>query len=296
MVILAVIPPEQYPELVQFVHLLCQSPATHCLNTWANDEPDELLQDFRKYANDGELIYIGARKNGRLLGAMGCEFDINIGRGWLHGPHLASEARPELADKLYASLLKELPAAITLLDAYLNLENQAVRTFYRELGFEERQIFTHLYQMLRKDYQPVTVTTAISGITPTQRQSFSQLFSDQFPNTYYTPEQVLKLHGSSHRILVTGEGRAVSGYVIAERSVDGTRGEIQFLGVCRESRGKGLGSQLLSAGIDWLYGDPDTDLVTLTVFDNLTAARKTYEQQGFQLMYSGVGLRKILNT
>ncbi len=288
------VPKERFPELVQYIYNQCQTPEYQCLHAWANDKPEALLSDFQKYHSDGELLYQAAYLDSKIIAACGCEFDEELGRGWLHGPLLGSQKDAGSANQLYSILIKKLPPKIRILDAFPNIKNKFLRDFYSNLGFDERENFTHLYQLARTDFETVADNGLCKTFVSEQSKAFTKLYQAQFPNAYYSAKRVLEMNGTSHRIFTIGETDQVAGYVVVNRSEDNTCGEVDFLGVDPSVQGKGYGSALLSTGVEWIYNKPETNLITLSVFDNLTGARALYERQGFRLQYSGVGLRKIL--
>ncbi len=58
-------------------------------------------------------------------------------------------------------------------------------------------------------------------------------------------------------------------------------GYVDFIGVDSSMRGRGLGSKLLAAGLDWMLSFPETDKINLTVHADNSSALKLYENFGF---------------
>ena len=121
---------DDYQELASWIAQICRAPDQHCLHTWSGESADVLHSKLVGYLDASELCYVLALQTDRIVGAMGSEYDEELGRGWLHGPHAMGETWDAIAAQLLARLLEELPASITQLDAYLNVENVRGQRFY----------------------------------------------------------------------------------------------------------------------------------------------------------------------
>ena len=64
---------EDLRELAQWLVQVSQVPEQHCLHTWSGQSAAELEQQWQGYWADSELCAIVARRDGRLVGAMGSE-------------------------------------------------------------------------------------------------------------------------------------------------------------------------------------------------------------------------------
>ena len=281
---------EDLRELAQWLVQVSQVPEQHCLHTWSGQSAAELEQQWQGYWADAELCTIVARRDGRLVGAMGSEYDEELGRGWLHGPHVAAEDWDAVAAKLFELLLGELPACIRKLDAFLNVENRRGRRFYARQGFGERSHLNHEFWLAPED-RAISEGAGCLPVSPEKGAAFQQLYSALFPNAYYTAQRVLEMTGHSHQVLLATEGGEVLGFVVA--SVEGRQsGEIQFLGVREDSRRQGYGRCLLLSGVDWLLDVGGVSRVTLNAGEELIEARALYESVGFRLRFTGIGLER----
>ena len=100
---------DDYRTLTPWLVEMSQAPEQHCLHTWVSGSADELEQQLLNYLDDGELCYVLALQDGRVVGAMGGEYDEELGRGWLHGPHAVAEQWEEIAAGLFTRLRSALP-------------------------------------------------------------------------------------------------------------------------------------------------------------------------------------------
>jgi ribosomal protein S18 acetylase RimI-like enzyme len=100
-------------------------------------------------------------------------------------------------------------------------------------------------------------------------------------------------------ILVAEEDNRVAGYIVV--GLDNTRSEIYgflwghiiSLAVHPEYHGKGLGSALIAAGLEWLKKKGVKYAEVLTDQNNIAAIR-AYEKNGFRVIYSGIVLSQYL--
>ncbi len=101
----------------------CSEPAAHCLHSWSGESSDEVAVELAEIHARGELVYALAESAGGLLGAYGCEYDRELGRGWLLGPH-ARQDWDSVGSRLHGPLRAALPPGITRLTAFLNVANE----------------------------------------------------------------------------------------------------------------------------------------------------------------------------
>jgi ribosomal-protein-alanine N-acetyltransferase len=103
---------------------------------------------------------------------------------------------------------------------------------------------------------------------------------------HWTEQQYFELFepdgiGPQRLVLVAHEGRdgAPSGFLVARRGVD--EWELENIVVAREVRRKGLGKRLLAALLAHAH-ETECESVFLEVRESNSAARRLYEQAGFQ--------------
>ena len=281
---------DDYRELAEWLVRVSQAPEQHCLHTWSGESAQGLQQQLQGYWDDSELCYVLALRDGRLLGTMGSEYDEELGRGWLHGPHVVTQNWGPVAAALFTRLLVALPACIEQLHAFLNVENKRGRRFYAQQGFVEREHLSHEF-WLTPDERVASDDGGCFPIGKEQEASFKQLYEALFPRAYYSAERVLEMIEQSHQVLVVTEGEQVLGFAVASAE-EGQAGEIQFLGVREDCRRQGYGRRLLLSAIDWLLDDAGVPRVSLNVGEEQAHARGLYESVGFRLRFTGVGLMR----
>lgn len=283
---------DDYRGLAEWLVQVSQVPEQHCLHTWSGESKEELRQRLLGYWDESEVCYVMAVRDGSLLGAMGAEYDEELERAWLHGPHVLMEDWKPAADELFRRVSAELPVRIRQMDAYLNVENVRGRRFYAERGFEEREHLNHEFWLVPGDHAVRSET----GCVPLGRgheASFKALYGALFPAAYYSPERVVNMIGQSHQVLVAAEGPEVRGFAVVSVDESLSSGEIQFLGVSHDFRGRGHGRRLLVSAVNWLSERAGVSRICLNVGEELAHARGLYESVGFKLQFTGIGLRKL---
>jgi GNAT superfamily N-acetyltransferase len=270
-----------------------QEPEQHCLHTWSGQSVEGLQEQLMSYWRDGELCYLMALRDGKLIGAMGSEYDRDLGRAWLHGPHAALENWGGLAGELYRRLLAELPEDIRQWDAYLNVENSRGRRFYSEMDFKERDNYNYDFWLI-PDERVVSSGGGSKLLKKEQEHSFKHLYEVLFPQAYYRAERIVQMIGRSHQVLIEAEGETVLGFAVVGVEGDESVGELQFFGVREESRGRGYGRKLLLSAVDWLLDSAAVTRVCLNVGEELVHARGLYESVGFRLRFTGIGMERKL--
>jgi ribosomal protein S18 acetylase RimI-like enzyme len=171
------------------------------------------------------------------------------------------------------------------LNQFLNAANEQGRAFCRAQGFKETKT-SHVHRALPPGQ---VVKEPHPEITPPQWHSFITLHEETFPSTYYSGREIVERLGKENKLFVQADGETVLGYVYA--TVEPSEGFIHFLAVREEMRGQGLGEGLLRTAVSWLFNKRQVRQIGLVV-DDKNNARRLYEKSGFQLLHTGVGLRK----
>ena len=279
-------------DLHRLAEWLCRAssdPTSQCLHTWSGEDPRVLEERLTGYMEDSELEYLLLDRSGELVGAMGAEYDKSLGRAWLHGPHVLLDDWGRTADRLMEHLLMLLPPEVDYVTAYVNTQNTRARSFYAARGFRERDAASHEF-WLTPSGKRGAVGSRVVDLGPEHGDSFRSLYTSLFPAAYYSAARVVEMMGRSHHVVVVAKGSEVLGFAVVAVEVPGAPGEVQFLGVREDCRGRGLGRDLLQSAVDWLSLEAHAPRISLNVDADLDMARELYESVGFQLRFSGIGL------
>jgi ribosomal protein S18 acetylase RimI-like enzyme len=276
-----------FPRIARLIAGQNGTPESQCIIS--GDSYESILQTMTKWDEVSEICFAIALQDGRLLGALGSEFDQELARGWLWGPFVLVEDWDEIAAALLEKLLELLPAPIHRLDFFVNIANQRATRFYLEHGFQKPEV-SYVYVAPRPE-KPLPLPEPCSPLQAEQVICFRTLHDTLFPNTYYTGQDIVDQLDDGHQVFVCSAGEDVLGYVYASVDESG-EGYIDFLGVRDDVRRQGLGKRLLLTALKWLFENKGVLEVGLTVSQDLTNARSLYERVGFRIKYTGLSARK----
>jgi ribosomal protein S18 acetylase RimI-like enzyme len=283
---------EDFETLSKLIAAQNQSPNTHCIQSDTGKDYRSIQAEMIRLAAEAGICFILAFQNGELAGALGCELDQELGRGWIRGPHILAKTNEweQVASALLQGLQKTLPASIHWLDSFLNIANERGNKFYLSHGFQQLRL-VHVY-VIQASENPLGNLRTCGTLDPLQAQNFISLHQSIFTQTYATGQRILEKLDDEHRIFVYAQEDEVLGYLYATIEEDTGEGSVDFIGVREDARGQGIGRQLLQTAIQWLFEIKKVPQATLVVNDNLTDARSLYESVGFRLKYTGVHARK----
>ena len=277
-----------FPQIARLIIEQNQDPARQCLHS--GDRYENTLNTMVKYSEAGEFCLVIAVQDERIVTILGSEFEESLSRGWLWGPFSLTEASDMVLPELFQALRGLLPATITRLDGYLNIENKNGVQFYQENGFYQSDL-VHVYIAPRPqtDFSLIQPCDVLSS---QHASSFRALFQLIFPHTFETGQSILSKIDEDHKVFVEATQDQVFGYLYGYVEDDEGSGYIEYVGVQPEARNQGIGRRLLLTALKWFFDERGLPEVALTVNDKLANARSLYESVGFQLTYTGVNMRK----
>ncbi|HEU0204617.1 MAG TPA: hypothetical protein VFR86_29750, partial [Burkholderiaceae bacterium] len=136
-----VLPAAEWSELAPFLFERNITEGLLCLHSDAGPTLEAYEADLLNLAAH-EACFVVERGNGRIVGALGAQFDVDLGRAWLRGPFLApAAAAGRQADPLRAAMLERLLAAvpdnINELHALIAATQPETIDFFLRAGFEQ---------------------------------------------------------------------------------------------------------------------------------------------------------------
>lgn len=281
---------DRVDELVQFVARL-NSDATHHIGFFGEGEADirASLAECLIPTSDGFRLGYEEQK---LVGIFGVDADAEISRAWLFGPLVDHDDWHTIADQLYAEVLGLIPVGIRDYDLFCDVQNTRLEGFAVRHGFavgSENAVLT----LLREKYR--STAKGNTSIRAYQTEFFEQLdhlHKTLFPKAYFTARQMVERVDQNRQLFLAVEDGRLLGYHFCKIEPDTESGYVDFIAADTAARGRGIGADLLAAGLDWMLAAPTTKKIHLTVNADNVAARRLYEAFGFDVERVMRGYRK----
>ncbi len=270
--------PAHLAEIAAYVADCNRDPAQHV--GYVGQTREEVTDELADL--DADAIVAVARDGDQLCGLLAAEWDLELGRTWLHGPWAAT---PETMDRLYGAVLPHLPVAAGTHELFIDAANTAVA------GFADRHgLVVHGHQVILRFARDRLVglpEVSLPRMSPRWHEQFAALHDRVFPGTYALARKLL---AEAPVVLVATRGDTLLGYVVlALRPGDA---QVEYLAVAEAARGQGIGTRLLSAALHEAFRDPRCDAVHLVTDD--PSARRLYERVGFALLHEMRSYRRVV--
>jgi RimJ/RimL family protein N-acetyltransferase len=199
----------------------------------------------------------------------------------LFGPLVDHPEWHEVADQLYAKVIPRIPVGIRDYDLFADVQNTRMEAFAVRHGFpihSENAVLT----LAREKYTPAAQRkTPVMPYQEEYLESLQHLHKALFPTGYFTAQQMVEKINENHQLFVVVEQGQLLGYHFCKTEPVSESGYVDFIGTEASARGRGIGTDLLAAGIDWMLAEPTTQKINLTVNADNVAARKLYKKFGF---------------
>lgn len=260
--------PAQLEEIAAYAAGCNRDPAQHI--GYVGQTREEVTHELGEL--DADAVFAVARaRDDRLCGLLAAEWDVDLGRTWLHGPWAAT---PDLMDRLYRAVLPHLPVTAGTHELFIDTANTAVAGFAARHGFAPHghQVILRFARNRLAELPAVT----LPRLTPQWHGQFAALHDRAFPGTYAPARTLL---ADPPPVLVATEGDTLLGYVVLKlRPGDA---QVEYLAVAEPARRRGIGTRLLTAALHEALRDPRYEAVDLVTDD--PSARRLYERVGFTL-------------
>lgn len=266
--------PGDLDEVVRRVARLQADPEYHV--GYLSNDPESIAEELSGLPG-GPTAAVVAIGGGRPVGLLAADYDRDPPRVWWHGPFVWSrDGWRAVADRLYASARRRLPRHVAQEELNPDDRSYALADFAHAHDFHPETAAAVLVLQRRLEGPP---PDEVVPATPQDHSRLTKLHDDLFPDARASGAQVIDAPDPHRIVLVTRRAGGLAGYVTAEYHA-GEHGSLDFVGVRPDLRRRGLGRALVTAGVHWLQGQ-GCETVTLTIGENLRAARALYESVGF---------------
>lgn len=264
------------PTLAAFTAALQVRPEHHVgfLGIDADGIADEIVEDVDDWTEAAAV----AVEEGRTVGWSMGSIDHDMGRVWWFGPFVDlddAQAWGRVADLLDDAARAGLGDHVTEEEYAFDARHVVGAAWAVARGYtaEPGSAVLTLDQVLEPPSVPIRV------VGPGDVGTVGRLHEELFANTHTTGAALVGTSDPYRLRLAVDLDGDLAGYVAVERQPDGS-GYIDFLGVHPAYRRRGLGAELVRAGVTALAG-LGCDTFHLTVREANVGARALYEGLGF---------------
>jgi ribosomal protein S18 acetylase RimI-like enzyme len=293
---------QPFDELTRFVGELNRDEA-HQIG-YLDADPAQIAKMLLEHALPPHESWVVARKDGRIVGALGFEADAELGRAWIYGPFALpsdveegaggrqAEAWATIADRLWEEAQALLPDGLREHELFCNIHNANC------IVFAERHAFplhsdALIFRFGREALAGLPASEA-HELTDVYSAAFQALHDQVFPRTYFSGRQVLERRNEHRKLFAIVEDGVLLGYAYVELLPEFGEGNLEFIGVSEQARGKGVGGRLMAMALTWMFSFSNMQEIFLTTNSTNTAAIGLYRKVGFELLHTMRAFRKTL--
>ncbi len=273
--------PADIPDLAHFLATAQSKSETHMGYVPSNEA------DIATDLADLELSqFFIARDESGICAFLGADID-NDARAWVYG----SVGEIAVVMQLWHLLEPKLVDSKAWL-LFADAKNAGVATFASQIGCVVHGQ-EHVLELTKQQWVPQLTTARVA--TEQDAAAFIALHDQIFANTYYDGAEILERLSEYHVLFVLEQNNTLLGYSYAEVGEYGTA-SLEFIGVQPSARGQGIGRQLMSKTLEWIFTFANVESVFLTVNSTNLEAITMYQRLGFVLQRQMVSYRKTVNV
>ena len=227
----------------------------------------------------------------KLVGVIGYDPDCDSSVAEIWGPYLLEE-HWKTVNLMWERLMDTLPKKINAVHMFPNKENKkacelATNNNFTKLSDQAILVFNRNDSQLLPDVH-------MKELTPDYYSDMEKLHDETFPGTYYNGKQIIERLNENNKVFIVTENEELCGYIYVEADLEYGESSIEFFGVEKSKRGKGIGGQLLTGALKWLFSFDVTESIILVVDSESENAINLYKKVGFQLRHDLHYFKKMI--
>ncbi|ANF95359.1 GNAT family N-acetyltransferase [Paenibacillus bovis] len=290
------------PAIARLISEQNAKPAHHVgyCGTKAEEIAYSIHEEFGEYELERyvTLLY----EQGELIGLLLLDTDEEEGQAELWGPFILTEDSYEwqmAADQLWAAAVDKCSPSIQIIAGFYHIHNyHALAWMQAKQAAKQGQ--HSILKLEKRPIQPVTSDTigdhqlqivdigemintlsALSANQSAYLYLFRNLHNECFPSTYYAADTILNRLDQDNRLFVCLNQNEFAGYVYLEGNCEFREGQIEYIAVRPDRRGKKIGLYLLHYALQHLFEYIQVEEVSLCVNKSNPAAINLYHKAGF---------------
>ncbi len=281
---------EELNRIAEFIARMNCIPENHI--GYCGKNAEEIMSTWKKDFTDvpAENAFISALDENNIIGVCGFDADYERKTVDIWGPFIKNNDALETSSILLEALLKKIPDQIDSVTLFPDIRNRLVIDTGKYLGFKpvsKQTILTCTNQTLK-----AKKTQSVSKLPASHNEAFINLHNSTFPSSYLSGEEILQGLNDEAAVFGVIEEDNLIGYLYAEANPTYCEGSIEFFGVDTNARGKGIGTTLLTGGLQWLFSFPSIKEISLCVRSDNEHAIHMYKKIGFQEEHNLILLQK----
>lgn len=237
--------------------------------TYVGTGEESVRGDLADLLVDDAHAWVAVR-DGEVVGFLGADVDDELGRCWWFGPWAGDAATARALLAAAEPAVRGVPQREFAPDS----RNEQLAEVATELGYSADEPSAVLVAAL-DEFAPPPRHPDVRPLEPDDHEVVADLHDRVFRHTHTPGPRLVTADGTT--VLVVGEPPI--GYVATEHHPDGSL-YVDFLGVERGARGRGLGRALVAAALADA-ADAGVTEASLTVRVGNAAARRLYASLGF---------------
>lgn len=273
---LSVINKENLEKIAEFMAVMNMRKENHI--GYCGDNKEEILGTLQEdFLSNKSLMFLSDEKE--IVAVLGVDLDIENKTAEIHGPFVDEKYGVNLALKLWNNILPLIPNKINKANIFFNYKNSLAMEFANSLNFNFKS--NEFVLSLNREDRIENLSDGVRILKDDEKEEFIKLHDNIFPNTYYSGEMIVNKINSKNKVYIYKDKDEIQGYVYVEVHPEAQQGNIEYLGVNPNFRGRGLGVSLLSMAIDFVFShDVIMEIILCVNCDN--EAIKLYEKCGFK--------------
>ncbi|WP_102264945.1 GNAT family N-acetyltransferase [Mesobacillus jeotgali] len=248
---------------------------------YCGKDPKEIAYSLRKDISDipCDHSFLTVYEEGGLIGVLGFDAGLESNSAEIWGPFVKGDRR-DIVSPLWNRMIELLPEEINSISLFPNSKNKQVLQLANDFSFTRHSDQTILN--FNRNRTAELDEVPILELKEEYFKEMKQLHDQSFPDTYYNGQQIIARLNEDRKVFIIVKNGHLSGYIYVEAQPEYGEASIEFFAVEESERGKGIGRELLTVALKWLFTIESIESITLCVNSSNQNAINLYKKVGFQ--------------
>lgn len=251
---------------------------------YCGKDPKGIAYSLREDISDipCDNSFLTVYEEGGLIGVLGFDADLESNSAEIWGPFVKGD-RWDIVNPLWNKMIELMPEEINSISLFPNGKNKQVLQLANDFSFTRHSDQTILnFNRNRMDELDEVPILELKEEFFTEMK---QMHDQSFPDTYYNGQQIIDRLNEDRKVFMIVKNGHLSGYIYVEAQPAYGEASIEFFAVGESERGKGLGSELLTVALKWLFTIESIKSITLCFNSSNQNAIRLYKKVGFEQLH-----------